>query len=130
MSARALPAIAVLLFSASAAAGPDELSGADKLRVLYATQFSFTREGLPLVTIGLAEGLKEVRVRGPARLLPDGEMGPEVSAGQEWTIRLVGQQSRAERRYHVIVGRGLRRLQHPRREPRRVRAAAPAARPA
>lgn len=93
----------LLLLSALAAA--DELSGADKLRVLYSPQFTLTREGLPLVTVRIAEGLKEVRLRGPMRVLPDGEMGAEVVSGQDLRVRLVAPGRRAEERYHVIVSR-------------------------
>ena len=67
--------IAALLSLGPAGAAADELSGADKLRVLYSSQFAWTREGLPLVTVRLVEGLKEVKVRGELRVLPDGEGG-------------------------------------------------------
>ncbi|MCS6913207.1 MAG: SpoIID/LytB domain-containing protein [Myxococcota bacterium] len=95
----------LLLLAAGGAARADELSGADKLRVLYSSQFAWTRQGLPLVTVRIAEGLKEVRVRGALRVLPDGEMGAEVSGGQDWTVRLVGESEPARQRYHVVVAR-------------------------
>jgi SpoIID/LytB domain protein len=98
----------VLLLALSlwgAAAGGDELSGADKLRVVYSNQFAWTREGLPLVTVGLAEGLKEVTVSGAGiRLLPDGEGGAVVAGGNRWTVR--AQNTRpAKKAYHVVVAR-------------------------
>lgn len=100
--------LALALLGSLACAGraqADELSGADKVRVLYATQFSFTREGLPLVTVGLLEGAQEVRIRGALRVLPDGEMGAEVVSGQDFVVQKVGGSTRAERRYHVVVSR-------------------------
>lgn len=83
----------------------DELSGADKLRVLYSSQFAWTRDGLPLVTVRLAEGQTEVRLRGALRALPDGEMGAEVQAGGQWTVRLLGPGQPAREQHHVIVAR-------------------------
>lgn len=83
----------------------DELSGADKLRVLYSSQFAWTRDGLPLMTVRLAEGQTEVRLRGALRALPDGEMGAEVQAGGQWTVRLLGPGQPAREQHHVVVAR-------------------------
>src|SRR5437867_4312834 len=38
----------------------DEMSGDDKLRILYSHRFTFTREGLPLLTVELMHGQKDV----------------------------------------------------------------------
>jgi SpoIID/LytB domain protein len=95
--------LVVLLAAMSAAA--DELSGADKLRVVYSNQFAWTREGLPLVTIGIAEGLREVTVSGAGiRVLPDGEGGASVSGGQHWTVRAENGRA-AKKKFHVVVAR-------------------------
>ena len=49
----------VLALAALAFAGParaDETSTADKLRILYSSRFTFTDEGLPLVTVEVMSG--------------------------------------------------------------------------
>ncbi|HEX4462921.1 MAG TPA: SpoIID/LytB domain-containing protein, partial [Polyangia bacterium] len=68
----------------------DELSGADKLRVVYSSQFSWTRDGLPIVTVRVMEHRPEVTISGAGmRLLPDGEGGAEVRGGGKWTVRVL-----------------------------------------
>ncbi len=99
----AVALVAALLARSSADA--DELSGADKLRVLYSPQLTLTREGLPLATVRLVEGLAEVRLHGSMRVLPDGEMGAELSAGQDWKVRLAQPGKASKERYPVVVGR-------------------------
>jgi len=47
--------LALLGMAVAVGASGDELSGADKLRVVYSSQFSWTREGLPVVTVRLME---------------------------------------------------------------------------
>lgn len=84
----------------------DEMSGSDKLRMLYSPRFTFTRDGLPLLTIELMSGQTQVRLlaeRG-LRVLPDGEGGPEVMAGSAWVIRAEGARA-AKLRYWVVVSR-------------------------
>jgi stage II sporulation protein D len=105
----ALAAAALLLAALGAAAPADELSGADKLRVLYSTQFTFTPDGLPLVTVRLMEGQREVTISGAGdagsvRLLPEGEGGPEVLGAAPWRVTLVGGRP-AKIRYWVVVAR-------------------------
>src|SRR4051812_27385100 len=41
----------------------DETSAADKLRILYSTRFTFTDDGLPLVTVEIMSGKKDVHLR-------------------------------------------------------------------
>jgi hypothetical protein len=73
---------ALLLGWAAHGAAADELSGADKLRVVYSNQFAWTDDGLPLVTVRIAEGRDRIVLRGRGlRVLPDGEGGPEVRGG-------------------------------------------------
>ena len=68
----------------------DELSGADKLRVVYSNQFSWTRDGLPIVTVRVMEHRPSVTLSSAGmRVLPDGEGGPEVRAGATWTVRIL-----------------------------------------
>jgi stage II sporulation protein D len=95
------------LFSVSTVA--DELSGADKLRVVYSNQFAWTRDGLPLVTVRVAEGRSEVTIGasnplGGVRVLPDGEGGAEVKSGTTWTVRVDGGRP-SKVRWHVVVAR-------------------------
>ncbi len=90
--ARGLPTLALIGLSSLLATGArgDELSGADKLRVVYSNQFSWTRDGLPIVTVRVMEHRPEVTiVVGDGRLLPDGEGGPEVRGGARWTVRVL-----------------------------------------
>ena len=84
---RALIALALGVL-ALAYAGADEMSASDKLRILYSHQFTFTRDGLPLVTVELESGQTEVKLaaEGGLRVLPDGDGGPEVVAGPSWTV--------------------------------------------
>ena len=49
-------AVAAALPYARRARAADELSGADKLRVVYSNQFAWSADGLPIVTIGIGEG--------------------------------------------------------------------------
>ncbi len=83
----------------------DELSADDKLRVVYSTQFSWTTDGLPLVPIGVAEHISRAVISvqtGAVRVLPDGQGGAEVGAGQRWTVEVQNGKP-AELRYHVTV---------------------------
>src|SRR5262245_39426478 len=103
-------AAAALALAASAVAiavsGADEMSGDDKLRLLYSHRFTFTREGLPLLTVELMHGQKQVSLHAdsPVRVLPDGDGGPEVLAGTAW--RVTAEATRPARmRYWVIVSR-------------------------
>ncbi len=99
-------ALALCGFAAlSGGAHADELSGADKLRVVYSNQFAWTDEGLPLVTVRIAEGRDRVVLRASGlRLLPDGEGGPEIRGGTTYTIRLEHGRA-AKLRHRVVVAR-------------------------
>ena len=70
-------------------AQPDETSSQDKLRILYSNGFTFTSQGLPLVTIELMSGQTQVRLGSDEAtlVLPDGEGGAVVDAGPGvWTV--------------------------------------------
>lgn len=85
-----MKAAALALLLVAGAAQADELSGADKLRVVYSNQFAWTREGLPIVTVRVLEHRNEVTVAGAGiHLLPDGDGGAEVRGGATWTVRVV-----------------------------------------
>lgn len=109
MRAALAAAIALITAGARAPASADELSGADKLRVVYSNQFAWTEDGLPLVTVRVAEGRDRAVIRSVAagssvRLQPDGEGGAEVSGGAVWTLRVSGGRP-ARLSWHVVVGR-------------------------
>jgi SpoIID/LytB domain protein len=92
MSRRAL--LAVLAFLPAAPAVADETSATDKLRILYSTRFTFTDDGLPLVTVEIASGRKDVhlRAKGGLTVRPDGAGGSAIEAdgGDAWTITAEG----------------------------------------
>jgi SpoIID/LytB domain protein len=98
--------LALVVLTASRAAA-DDLSAADKLRVVYSNQFAWTTDGLPLVTVGVARGRDRVVITAPSggvRVLPDGEGGAEVRGGRTFTLRVEG--GRPGRvRWHVIAAR-------------------------
>jgi len=97
---RALPlALTALVLPAHA----DDLG--DRLRMLFSTQFAFTREGLPIVTVQLMEHQTEIVVGGEGiRVLPLGEGGPEVRGGGDWRVTLEGG-APARMRYFTVVER-------------------------
>lgn len=95
-------ALGALLYGASA----DEMSGDDKLRMLYSHRFVFGKDGLPLVTVELMHGEKEVRLGADKGLAvyPDGEGGAKVSAGSKWRVT-VRDGKPAKMRWWTIVSR-------------------------
>jgi hypothetical protein len=100
---------AALLIAVAPARAADEISGADKLRVLYSAEFRFTPDGLPVVPVAIAESLAGVTVSasGGLRLLPEGDGGPEVRAPQDeaWQVR-AEKTTPAKLRFWSIVWRG------------------------
>ena len=84
-----LATIALALLS-STVARADETSATDKLRILYSTRFTFTDDGLPLVTVEIMSGKKDVhlKARGGIAVHPDGAGGSTIEAegGDAWTI--------------------------------------------
>ena len=86
----------------------DEFSGADKLRAIYSAEFRFTKDGLPVVPVAIAEGLSSVTITSAAgglRLLPEGDGGAEIRADDVWQIRAFAA-SAAILRYWAVVWRG------------------------
>lgn len=75
----------------SSLAHADETSTTDKLRILYSSRFTFTEDGLPLVTVQIVGGRDEVVLSSPGGLvvLPDGEGGSAatVAGATTWTVR-------------------------------------------
>jgi stage II sporulation protein D len=74
----------------AAVASADDTSATDKLRILYSTRFTFTDDGLPLVTVEIMGGRKhvELRAKGGITVRPDGAGGSSVDSenGDSWTI--------------------------------------------
>jgi len=88
-------ALALIVAAAAVSAAPaparaDETSATDKLRILYSTRFTFTDDGLPLVTVEIMSGQKVVhlRAKGGIAVRPDGAGGSavETEGGDAWTI--------------------------------------------
>ena len=96
---RALPLL--LLFPLAAHA--DDLS--DRVRMLFSTQFAFTRDGLPVVPVRLMEHQSEITITGEGlRILPVGEGGPEVRGSGDWRVTVEGGRP-ARTRHWVVVER-------------------------
>jgi stage II sporulation protein D len=77
------------LVLASSVAIADDTSATDKLRILYSTRFTFTDDGLPLVTVEIMGNRHEVKLhaRGGVVVRPDGAGGSAIeSDGDGWTI--------------------------------------------
>ncbi|HVV84859.1 MAG TPA: SpoIID/LytB domain-containing protein [Kofleriaceae bacterium] len=92
MARLAFPAaLALALVAAAAPARADETSTTDKLRILYSSRFTFTDDGLPLITVEIMSGQREVKLSAPGGLavLPDGDGGSAtvVDGGRTWTVR-------------------------------------------
>jgi SpoIID/LytB domain protein len=86
----------------------DEFSGADKLRAIYSAEFRFTKDGLPVVPVAIAEGLSSVTISASAgglRLLPEGDGGAEIRADDSWQIR-ASATTAAKLRTWAVVWRG------------------------
>jgi SpoIID/LytB domain protein len=68
----------------------DETSASDKLRILYSTRFTFTDDGLPLITVEIMGNRKDVKLRARGGIVarPDGAGGSAIEAdtGEAWTI--------------------------------------------
>jgi SpoIID/LytB domain protein len=90
-SARALVVASLAVAALTAApARADETSASDKLRILYSSRFTFTDDGVPLVTVEIVSHLKTAHLtaRGGLIVRPDGNGGSAVEAdgGEAWTI--------------------------------------------
>jgi hypothetical protein len=72
-------ALAMIGF-ASPVRAADEFSGADKLRAIYSAEFRFTKQGVPVVSVAIAEGLSRVSISvgaaGGLAIAPRGRRGP------------------------------------------------------
>ncbi|MDB4954291.1 MAG: SpoIID/LytB domain protein [Myxococcales bacterium] len=68
----------------------DDTSTSDKLRILYSTRFTFTDDGLPLVTVQIMGNRKDVHLHAKGGLVvrPDGTGGSSIEneGGDAWTV--------------------------------------------
>jgi SpoIID/LytB domain protein len=89
-----LVASAVAWVAALAPARADETSATDKLRILYSTRFTFTDDGLPLVTVEIMSGRSVVHLRARSGVVvrPDGAGGSaiETDGGDAWEVTVEG----------------------------------------
>lgn len=96
---------AVLLYSTTLGAQSSELSTADRLRMLYATQLTFTPEGDPVIRLGLLEGEKRVEFtpNKTVRVLPSGEGGPVVELPGDTTYTVTASEMKPGRYKHWVI---------------------------
>jgi stage II sporulation protein D len=101
-----LGAVLAAGLGAPGTARAEGLSRSDKLRVLYSNQFAFDRRGVPLITIGILEGAREVTLEGSRglRVLPDGEDGSEVRGGSRWKV-VLKRSTKAKIEHFVVLDR-------------------------
>jgi SpoIID/LytB domain protein len=67
----------------------DETSASDKLRILYSTRFTFTDDGVPLITVEIMGGRRDVKLKAKGGIVvrPDGAGGSAIEADSDaWTI--------------------------------------------
>jgi SpoIID/LytB domain protein len=88
-----ISALAVLL-AVAVDSRADDTSASDKLRILYSTRFTFTDGGLPLITVQIMGGKKDVKLRAKGGVIvrPDGAGGSaiETDDGENWTVGVEG----------------------------------------
>lgn len=86
--------LVALVLVVGGVARADETSATDKLRILYSTRFTFTPQGLPLITVEIMGKQKRVQLgaKGGIVVRPDGAGGSavELDSGDHWTITAEG----------------------------------------
>src|SRR5438094_3325207 len=98
---RTLVVLSVLVGVARA----DETSATDKLLILYSTRFTFTDDGLPLVTVEIMAGKKQVELRAKSGVIvrPDGAGGSAIDAdAASWTITVEHAHTAAIQQWTVV----------------------------
>lgn len=82
-----------------------ELSSSDRLALLYAPQLNFTRDGDPIIRVGILEGRTAIEFTADRaiRVLPADEGGPEfrIPAGKRCTVTATD--SKAGKYRHLVV---------------------------
>lgn len=83
--------VASVLLSSGALAGDaplpvagEDFTRKDRTELLFQTKFQFTPENVPVVTVGIVEGVRDVAFssEGPLVFQPEGEGGPAVRVGR------------------------------------------------
>lgn len=99
----------------SAMAGPREMTTEDRLAILYAPQFNFTRDGEPLIHAGVLQDVTKAEFgsNGPIRVLPLGEGGPELRLNSARDFSVSISNGRPGRYRHWVV---VQRLQYKHRK--------------
>jgi stage II sporulation protein D len=82
-----------------------EVTTADRLAILYTPQFNFTRDGEPLIHVGVFQGAQEVEFGSthPMRVLPLGEGGPELTLPARKRFQIQITSGRPGRYRHWVV---------------------------
>lgn len=85
-----------------------DIRSQDQLAMLYAPQLNFTREGDPIIRVGIVEGRDTVEFTPdrPIRVLPSGESGAQIElpAGVKYTVS-VSDSTPGAYRHSVVVHR-------------------------
>jgi SpoIID/LytB domain protein len=102
--------IVVLALLVAIAARADDTSSSDKLRILYSTRFTFDDDGLPLITVEIMGGRKDVklRARGGVIVRPDGIGGSavETAGGDSWVVTVEDARPAVIEEWNVVENLG------------------------
>ena len=81
-----------------------DLSLSDRIDLLYSNQFHFNTRGEPQITVGVMQGRTEVRLSCSRAILvlPSGDGGTSIRAGERFTVRLVKGEA-AKQRFSVVL---------------------------
>ena len=106
---RALAFLLALCLAADAAAQTRELTSTDRLALLYAPQLNFTRDGDPMVRVGIVEGRNEVTFTPDRtiRVLPIGEGGPEIELPGKVTYTVRASKPKPGKYKHLVIVDGI-----------------------
>ncbi len=87
---RLLCLVPLVVALAGSGARADDTSASDKLRILYASRFTFTPDGLPLVTVEIMGGQTSITLAAKSglRVRPEGDGGSstETASTAPWII--------------------------------------------
>lgn len=96
---------ALAILPGTATAQTRELTSTDRLAMLYAPQLNFTRDGDPMVRVGVVEGRDEVQFTPDRtiRVLPIGEGGPEIELPGKVTYTVRASKPKAGKYKHLVI---------------------------
>lgn len=82
-----------------------ELSSSDRLALLYAPQLNFTRDGDPIIRVGILEDRTEIEFTAdrPFRVLPSDEGGPEIHLPAQHICKITATDSKPGKYRHMVV---------------------------